>query len=57
MDCWIVIGLANYKILPPDPIALPPSSAFSTPLRIWLARAQMRRCCAQPLIDPPRERS
>jgi hypothetical protein len=30
MDCWIVIGAANYKISPPDPIGLPLISGFST---------------------------
>jgi hypothetical protein len=31
MDCWIVIGRANYKILAADPIPLPWHCAFSTP--------------------------
>src|SRR5260370_11390810 len=30
MDCWIVIGCANYKILALGPIGLPRQTAFST---------------------------
>jgi hypothetical protein len=49
MDCWIVMACANYKILTPDPIALPRSCRFSTfTVSAWLQAST---------IDLPQARS